>query len=294
MKKIKVKKIGLRKKTTAALWTLLIGSVLFGVYKNFTAIDQHTIHEQKVIETKVMDTHLVSSYVEEFAKIYYTWEPQKESLENRDKQLEFYLPDTLQQINQEMIRSDIPTRSTVTDTKIWKVEPINQKDFKVTYSVDQEIEESKGKEKERRNVSSTFSVNVGTNGENQLTILSNPVMAAAPKKMIVKSEPIQDDMRIKQETKKEIEEFLNTFFKIYPSAKKTELHYYVAEKNVKEIHKDYVFSELKEINYSKAKDGIQVRVVAVYIDNETKAILPFEYELTLKKTEKNWIILDGI
>lgn len=44
-KKVPVMKVGTHKKTVIALWLVLIASVSFGVYKNFTAIDMHTVHE---------------------------------------------------------------------------------------------------------------------------------------------------------------------------------------------------------------------------------------------------------
>lgn len=46
-KKVRTVKVGIYKKTVIALWVVLIASVSFGVYKNFTAIDQHTTHEKK-------------------------------------------------------------------------------------------------------------------------------------------------------------------------------------------------------------------------------------------------------
>lgn len=294
MKKIKVKNVGLRKKTTIVLWILLLGSLVFGIYKNFTAIDQHTIHEEKIIKSKVIDTNLISSYVEDFVQIFYSWQPQKEVLEKRTNDLKQYLPENLQQLNQEMIRSDIPTRSTVRNIKIRKVDQLNQNDYSVVYSLTQEIEESKGKKSERRDVQSAFSVKVRTDGDVRITILSNPVMAALPQSLTIKSEPLQDDMSVNQETKDDILSFLNTFLKVYPTAKKTELLYYVSEKNIKEINKDYIFSEIKQINYFEKKDGIRVKVDAVYLDKETKAILHFSYDLLLKKAEEKWVIHHGL
>ena len=41
-KKVRTVKVGTHQKTVIALWVVLIASVSFGVYKNFTAIDQHT------------------------------------------------------------------------------------------------------------------------------------------------------------------------------------------------------------------------------------------------------------
>ena len=196
MKKIKVKNIGLRKKTTTVLWVLLFGSFVFGVYKNFTAIDQHTVHEKKVIKTKMVDTNLISSYVEDFVQVFYSWKPEKESLEKRNAALQHFLPDDLQQLNQEMIRSDIPTTSTVKKVKIWKVDQLNQNDYSVVFSIIQEIDESKGDKKEQKEIDSAFSVKVRTDGYDRLSILSNPTMSSLPQKLEMKSNPVQDDMRV--------------------------------------------------------------------------------------------------
>ena len=46
-KKVRTVKVGTHKKSVIALWVVLITSVSFGVYKNFTAIDKHTVHERK-------------------------------------------------------------------------------------------------------------------------------------------------------------------------------------------------------------------------------------------------------
>lgn len=47
-KKVRTVKVGTHKKTVIALWVVLIASVSFGVYKNFTAIDQHTTHTSEI------------------------------------------------------------------------------------------------------------------------------------------------------------------------------------------------------------------------------------------------------
>ena len=54
-KKVRTVKVGTHQKTVIALWVVLIASVSFGVYKNFTAIDQHTTHEKEVIELQDLD-----------------------------------------------------------------------------------------------------------------------------------------------------------------------------------------------------------------------------------------------
>ena len=57
-KKVRTVKVGTHKKTVIALWVVLIASVSFGVYKNFTAIDQHTTHEVALLEEYPFDSLL--------------------------------------------------------------------------------------------------------------------------------------------------------------------------------------------------------------------------------------------
>ncbi|MPM55962.1 hypothetical protein SDC9_102760 [bioreactor metagenome] len=45
-KKERVITAGKHRKMVLALWLLLSCNLVFGIYKNFTAIDQHTTHEK--------------------------------------------------------------------------------------------------------------------------------------------------------------------------------------------------------------------------------------------------------
>ena len=49
-KKLNFFMVNTHKKTLIVLWVLLAVSLLFVVYKNFTAIDVNTVHETKLIE----------------------------------------------------------------------------------------------------------------------------------------------------------------------------------------------------------------------------------------------------
>lgn len=55
-RKVPMIKVGTHKKLTFVLWVLLIGSVGFGIYKNFTAIDTHTVRETEIIKQQIVDT----------------------------------------------------------------------------------------------------------------------------------------------------------------------------------------------------------------------------------------------
>ena len=70
-KKPRVYKVNPHKKVVIALWVLLGLSFSFAIFKHFTAIDTHTIHETTIIEKEYVDTHHVENFVENFAKVYY-------------------------------------------------------------------------------------------------------------------------------------------------------------------------------------------------------------------------------
>lgn len=92
-KELKVYKANTHKKTVIALWVLLAVSFLFAVYKNFTAIDIHTVHETKVIEETILDTHKIENFVENFAEVYYSWEQSAASIDNRTNALKGISPE---------------------------------------------------------------------------------------------------------------------------------------------------------------------------------------------------------
>ena len=118
-------------------------SFSFAIFKHFTAIDTHTIHETTIIEKEYVDTHHVENFVENFAKVYYSWEQSDKSIDNRMESLKGYLTDELQALNVDTVRKDIPVSSSVRGFQIWTVEPTGDNEFNVTYSVDQLITEEK-------------------------------------------------------------------------------------------------------------------------------------------------------
>jgi len=136
---VPVMKVVTHKKTMIVLWLVLIASISFGVYKNFTAIDMHTIHEKEVIEQRITDTNKIENFVRAFALDYYSWSNTQESIDKRTTAINHYLTKSLQDLNVDTVRQDIPTSSTVTDVKIWDIEQAGTNDFTVVYSIDQTV-----------------------------------------------------------------------------------------------------------------------------------------------------------
>ena len=285
-KKLKVYKVNTHKKTVIALWLLLIVSVSFGVYKNFTAIDMHTVHEKEVIEQRIVDTNKIENFVKAFAKCYYSWSNSQEAIDARTNKISQYLTKELQDLNVDTVRADIPTSSTATDVKIWDIEQTNENDFTVTYSVDQTVTEGE----KSTQYTSAYIVVVYVDDNGDMVITQNPTISSIPIKSSYEPTMKQSDGTVDAATISEVNEFLGTFFKLYPTATEKELAYYVSGNVIEPIGRDYLYSELVNPIFTKDGDNVKVKVGVKFLDNQTKATQISQYELVLHK-DSNWKIV---
>ena len=285
-KKVRTVKVGTHRKSLIALWVVLIASVSFGVYKNFTAIDRHTVHEKEVIEQKIVDTNRIENFVKAFVKSYYSWSNTQESIDARTAAINNYLTKSLQDLNVDTVRQDIPTSSTVTDVKIWDIEQAGTDDFTVVYSVDQTVTEGETS----IGYTSAYMVVVHVVGSGNMVITKNPTISSIPTKSSYEPKTKESDGTVDAATTEEVTEFLETFFKLYPTATEKELAYYVSGNVLEPVNCDYMFSEL--VNPIFIKDGEQVKVSlsVKYLDQRTNATQISQFDLTLEKYS-NWKIV---
>jgi len=286
-KKLRVYKANTHKKTVIALWVLLAVSFSFAVYKNFTAIDIHTIHETTVIEKEIVDTHKVENFVENFAKVYYSWEQTAASLDGRNNAINNYLTAELQALNTDTIRKDIPVSSSVSGVQIWSVTQDGENQFQVVFTVDQLITEGESK----KTVRSAYEVAVYVDGSGNMVITKNPTITSIPVKSGYEPMAKESDGTVDAVTVNEINEFLKTFFKLYPTATTKELSYYVDDGILKPIGKDYVFSELVNPVYNRSDNQVLVSVSVKYLDQQTKVTQVSQFDLVLEK-DGNWKIVE--
>ena len=233
-KQIPTIRVGTHKKLTIALWVLLIGSVSFGIYKNFTAIDIHTVHEKEIIEKQVVDTNSIESFVESFSKEYFSWQQSQDSQTSRNERLKNYLTENLQQLNTEMVRSDIPTSSIVNSFQVWSVTQNNENVYDVLFSVGQQITEGENK----KNIISTYTVTVYVDEAGNMVIIKNPTINSKPQKSNYEPVLSDSDGTVDAVTTEEINSFQDTFFKLYPTATEKELSYYVSNQALDVVNND--------------------------------------------------------
>ena len=98
------------------------------------------------------------------------------------------------------------------------------------------------------------------------------------------------DASVDADTVNDATAFLETFFKLYPTATEKELAYYVSGNVIEPIGRDYLYSELVNTIFTKDGENVKVKVAVKFLDNQTKATQVSQYELVLHK-DSNWKIV---
>ena len=286
-KKERTISVGKHRKMVLALWLLLSCSLAFGIYKNFTAIDQHTTHEKVVVKKKMVNTSGVENFTMDFAKEYFSWKNDKVVIEKRMSNLGQYLTEEGLALSQDMVRVDIPTSSEVNSVKILDVEK-RSKDFVVSFLVDQKITEGKKSEQ----ISSAYRVKIFEDEKENHIVTSLPTMISKPGKAKYEVKQVESDSDIDAKTTQEITEFLETFFKLYPIASEKELEYYSENESMSQVSSDLRFVEITNPIYLEKDGSVQVKIVVKYLNEIEKVTNSFQYNLLLNK-EENWKIING-
>lgn len=284
-KKPRVLNIGTRRPVVIVLWVLLICAFAFAVYKDFTAVDTHTVHEMTVVQEKITDTNAIESFVMGFVKVYYSWSA--DSIEQRTENLKYYLTDELLALNADTVLSDVPVSSKVEDVQIWSVEEIGDKVYKIVYSVSQNVINGE----ESSIFASVYAVSVYVDDTGDMVIIQSPTITGKPQKSDYVPKAAEPDGTVSAEETTEITEFLTTFFTLYPAATEQELSYYVSGGALPVIGNDsYVFSGLVNPVFIKNGDAVTARVAVQYLDQRTGMTQVSQFELQLRQLDGNWKI----
>ena len=288
-KKLRVYTVNSRKPAVIVLWLMFICGFTFAVYKNFTAIDTHTVHEKEIVEWRVEDTSGVEAFVWNFAKTYYSWSNNKDSVAQRTDALTGYLTEDLQRLTADTVRSDVAVSSSVQDVQIWSVEQNGgENDFAVVFMVVQTISDGKKKD----TVSSVYKTAVHKDDNGDMVITQAPTITGKPAKSAYTPKAAEPDGTVSAAESEDITDFLITFFTLYPAATEKELSYYVSGDSMPPVKcADYTFSQLKSTVLNKNGDTVTATVAVEYLDSVTKMTQISQFELVLKLVDENWKIV---
>lgn len=157
----------------------------------------------------------------------------------------------------------------------------------MTYSVEQLITEGESK----KNVQSAYFVSVYVDSDENMVIIKNPTITSIPSKSSYQPKIIENDGTVDSVTANEINDFLTTFFKLYPTATQKELSYYVTDGILKPVGKEYVFQELVNPIYNRKENQVTAVLAVKYLDPQAKATQVSQFSLTLEKNDGNWKIV---
>ena len=160
-------------------------------------------------------------------------------------------------------------------------------DFTVAYEVDQQVKEGE----QTQAVAENYTVTVHVDKDGAMVITQNPTLAPAVQKSKYEPKVQEADVSVSSDTVKDATAFLETFFKLYPTATEKELAYYVKDGVLAPVSGDYVFSELVNPVFTKNGDNLNVSVSVKYLDNKSKMTQISQYELVLHKDD-NWKIVE--
>lgn len=265
-------------------WAILICSLSFAVYKNFTAIDRETVMKETRIEEKVKDTSGVESFVRNFAQEYFSLNTDSDFKNNRGNQLSKYMSDFLISTSDDMLK-DVSKKVEVTSVQIWNVKIESANNFDVTFTVNQKFGDKR--------VSSAYVVKVYQEGVNY-TVTRLPYISTIPSKADHEVNYLKASEDVTAEEREKVEEFLQTFFKIYPKADANELAFYVKGEKIRPIFKNYQFVSIDNLVINVKGNVYEVEFIVKYQDRETKVIYSNQYLLNLEIKESGELVISEV
>lgn len=204
--------------------------------------------------------------------------------------LTVYLTEDLQRMTNESVKSDVAVSSSVQNVQIWSVEQIggSESDFEVVFTVTQTISDGTKKD----SISGSYETAVHKDSSGDMVITQTPTITAKPGKSDYEPERVEPNGTVSSDDTKDITDFLNTFFALYPTATEKELTYYVSGDSMPPIKcADYTFTQLKNTVLRKDGESVKANVSVEYADAATQMTQISQFELTLKKVDGNWKIV---
>lgn len=279
--------VGLHRKRVYLLWGIFIAAFVFAIYKNFTAIDRITTVETQTVKEKVVNTQPMEEYAKAFLDVYFSWDG--ESVSDRAELLEEYLDDELLMYAKNMLPAKPENESSVYRNEVWEVEKETDNEYRVVIRLGQKITEDKS----TKYLDHAYETWVYVDDAGDMLITKLPTAAQLPEKTEDAMKRIAEADHLDRELKDEIGEFLEDFFKVYPTSSEKELKYY-ANEGVMPIIEDGSLELLgiDEVIVTAAEDdSAEVSVTVTYDQAATDTSQTFQYQLALKKMD-TWKITE--
>ena len=281
----KISSLKMRKIFVALFWLLLVVMIVVGIRNVSYNKDYDLSNNQdgKVI-TDVKSNYDVGidTFSNKFIKSYFSFSENEEKRKSRLEELKKYMLYDLVNSTLVNIEEMSGIKSSVTKVEIWSVEPKEDNNYKVDFTVYQELTMQ---DQQKKYVGDSYYIVVHKDSNGDYVVIQSPTVTTTPKKGSYEIDrTLASDTSVTSDERAKIDEFLNMFFKVYPKATEHELTYYV-EKNIKPLDKNLELVKLENEIVTKKDDttfNISVDVVYKNLDTNFKSINHFDIVLMSK------------
>ena len=281
----KISSLKIRKIFVGLFWLLLIIMIIIGV-RNVSYNKGHDLsnNQDNKVVTNVNSNYDIgiSTFSNKFIKSYFSFSENEEKRKDRLNELKKYMLDDLVNSTVINIEEMKGIKSSVTKVEIWSVEPKEENNYKVYFTVYQELTMS---DKKKKYIDDTYYIVVHKDNNGDYVVIQSPTVTNSPKKGEYEVDKILvSDTSVSSDERTKIDEFLNMFFKVYPKATEHELTYYV-DKNIKQLNKNLELVRLENEIVTKKDDttfNISIDVVYKNLDTNFKSINHFDIVLISK------------
>ncbi|PEF40021.1 conjugal transfer protein [Bacillus wiedmannii] len=229
-----------------------------------------------------------------FTKEYFTWKRGEEELKKRAERLKGYLSKDVDS------QAGIETNALQWDSDflyatILRVNETKEKEanviFKVKYKLHRQKPDNSGEEV--KEVWQQVSVPVQTDGK-AFVVNGLPQIVKVDEKANVKEKESEREEIKDVKTKKDMQEFLPTFFKSYTTASQKELAYVLDNSSIKGLEGAMKFEKVTSLKVypGEIKGSYEVQTEVVLMDAHSETKMKTIYTLFVKQDGKQFVVTD--
>ena len=281
----KISSLKIRKVFVVLFWFFLVVMIIVGIRNISYNKDYDLNNDQsgKVISDVNGNYDVgIDTFSNKFIKSYFSFSENEDKRKARLEELKKYMLDELVNNTLNSIEEMKGINSSVINIEIWSVEPQEENNYKVDFTVYQELTMQ---DQKKKYVGDSYYIVVHKDSNGDYVVIQSPTVTTTPKKGSYEiDKTLASDTSVTSDERAKIDEFLNMFFKVYPKATEHELTYYV-EKNIKPLDKNLELVKLENEIVTKKDDttfNISVDVVYKNLDTNFKSINHFDIVLMSK------------
>lgn len=292
MAKRKLPKTVIRKRMVKSVFWVGVAYLFLGVSVLMFRPDSGTIAEAEVVEpvhnpaTEVG----VQTFATNFAHHYFSWGRDDKAFEDRKKRLQSYLASHVDpQAGLDL--KNMKSKSSMLKTQVWKVEDAGENKSKVTLRT-QYVVTANGKKETKLNY---MVVPVASDGQN-FAVYDIPYFVQEPKAAdLTQTDDLnRSNVLHNAGTKAEIEDFMDSFFKVYTSGKQEEITYFTKDVAVEGLSGILTYKGIRSIAiYTNLEaEGIyQVEATVTYGDSKGTTLYHYPYYVEVKNENGRWFVV---